>query len=278
MSLAFSACLLAILTSLACAIPGIFVVLKGESMVIDGIGHAVLPGIAVGYLFTADIGSPWLLLTAALGGLAVALLTEWLGRAKLVTGDASLGLVFPALFAFGTILISTKMSHVHLDVHTVLVGDLNLAVFANPNYLWVMLTVLIINAAFVAVAFPRLTASSFDAEFCRIQAIGGRGLHTAFMALVAFSATAAFHAAGAMLVIALMVFPAITARLLAHRVLPMLGLTCLVATGTAIAGFWAAYHLQAATSAAMTVANAVVFAAALGVYAWRSRQRSRRHI
>lgn len=58
-------------------------VLKRDSMLIDGIGHAVLPGIAVGYMFTADLNSPWLLLTAALGGLMVALLTEWIGRSGL---------------------------------------------------------------------------------------------------------------------------------------------------------------------------------------------------
>ena len=55
MTLAATACLLAVLTALACAIPGTFVVLKGQAMLIDGIGHAVLPGIAVGYLFTADL-------------------------------------------------------------------------------------------------------------------------------------------------------------------------------------------------------------------------------
>lgn len=99
MTLALSACLLAITTALACAIPGVFVVLKRDSMLIDGIGHAVLPGIAVGYMFTADLNSPWLLLTAALGGLMVALLTEWIGRSGLITNDAALGLIFPALFA-----------------------------------------------------------------------------------------------------------------------------------------------------------------------------------
>src|SRR5699024_9878817 len=87
MSLALSACILAITTALACAIPGVFVVLKRDSMLIDGIGHAVLPGIAVGYLFTSDIDSPWLLLTAALGGLAVALGTDWLGRSGIITND-----------------------------------------------------------------------------------------------------------------------------------------------------------------------------------------------
>lgn len=264
MTLALSACLLAITTALACAIPGVFVVLKRDSMLIDGIGHAVLPGIAVGYMFTADLNSPWLLLTAALGGLMVALLTEWIGRSGLITTDAALGLIFPALFAAGIILISTHLSHVHLDVHAVLVGDLNLVAFSNPGYSLVMLVVAIVNAAFILLCMPRLTTATFDSGFSRVAGIRTRGLHTIFIALVAATATAAFHAAGAMLVIALMVFPAICARLLSNRVPTMLAVACGVALCGAPIGFWLAYHANASTSAFMAVAYAGIFILILG--------------
>lgn len=264
MTLALSACLLAITTALACAIPGVFVVLKRDSMLIDGIGHAILPGIAVGYMFTADLNSPWLLLTAALGGLMVALLTEWIGRSGLITNDAALGLIFPALFAAGIILISTHLSHVHLDVHAVLVGDLNLVAFSNPGYSLVMLVVAIVNAAFILLCMPRLTTATFDSGFSRVAGIRTRGLHTIFIALVAATATAAFHAAGAMLVIALMVFPAICARLLSNRVPTMLAVACGVALCGAPIGFWLAYHANASTSAFMAVAYAGIFILILG--------------
>lgn len=264
MTLALSACLLAITTALACAIPGVFVVLKRDSMLIDGIGHAVLPGIAVGYMFTADLNSPWLLLTAALGGLMVALLTEWIGRSGLITNDAALGLIFPALFAAGIILISTHLSHVHLDVHAVLVGDLNLVAFSNPGYSLVMLIVALVNAAFILLCMPRLTTATFDSGFSRVAGIRTRGLHTIFIALVAATATAAFHAAGAMLVIALMVFPAICARLLSNRVPTMLAVACGVALCGAPIGFWLAYHANASTSAFMAVAYAGIFILILG--------------
>ena len=276
MTLALSACLLAITTALACAIPGVFVVLKRDSMLIDGIGHAVLPGIAVGYMFTADLNSPWLLLTAALGGLMVALMTEWIGRSGLITNDAALGLIFPALFAAGIILISTHLSHVHLDVHAVLVGDLNLVAFSNPRYSLVMLVVAIVNAAFILLCMPRLTTATLDTDFSRVAGIRTRGLHTIFIALVAATATAAFHAAGAMLVIALMVFPAICARLLSNRVPTMLAVACGVALCGAPIGFWLAYHANASTSAFMAVAYAGIFILILGFrFLISPRRRSR---
>ncbi|MCQ9335246.1 metal ABC transporter permease [Corynebacterium phoceense] len=274
MSLALAACLLAVATALACALPGVFVVLKRESMVIDGIGHAVLPGIALGYLFTADIDSPVLLVTAASAGLAVALGTEWLGRSGLLAGDAPLGLIFPALFAAGVILISTRMSHVHLDVHAVLVGDLNLVALTHPGYALVMAIIAILNVTFCAVALPRLTTSTFDPAFAHSAGLRTRELHVAFMALVSLTATAAFQAAGAMLVIALMVIPACAARLLTTRVMSMLAAACGIGILGALGGFWLSYHLNAATSAGIAVTDA-----GLGVLAFLiSRLRTTRFI
>ena len=274
MSLALAACLLAVATALTCALPGVFVVLKRESMVIDGIGHAVLPGIALGYLFTADIDSPVLLVTAASAGLAVALGTEWLGRSGLIAGDAPLGLIFPALFAAGVILISTRMSHVHLDVHAVLVGDLNLVALTHPGYALFMAIIAILNVTFCAVALPRLTTSTFDPAFAHSAGLRTRGLHVAFMALVSLTATAAFQAAGAMLVIALMVIPACAARLLTTRVMSMLAAACGIGILGALGGFWLSYHLNAATSAGIAVTDA-----GLGVLAFLiSRLRTTRFI
>src|SRR5699024_5686296 len=149
MSLALSACLLAITTALACAIPGVFVVLKRDSMLIDGIGHAVLPGSAIGYLFTSDLNSPSLLLTAALGGLLLSLLRDLIFCFGLITNGSAFVLIFPVLFAACIILISTRLSHVHLDVHAVLVGSLNLLAFSNPGSSVVMTIIAIINASFI---------------------------------------------------------------------------------------------------------------------------------
>ena len=267
MSLASSAFLLAVVTAIACAIPGVFVVLSRQSMLIDGISHAVLPGIALGFLFTASLTSPWLLVTTVVGGLLVAIGSEWLTRSGWLAGDAALGRIYPALFAAGVILISTRFSHVHLDVHAVLVGDLNLAAMTRPPFVAVMGTVAAINAAVTLIALPRLAARAFS----------GRGLATVYLALVTLTCTAAFHAAGAMLVIALMVFPAITARLLTRRVPAMLAVAVAVAVLTATAGFWCAYHLNAATSPAMTVANAVVFLAVLALKTVTRREAGATH-
>lgn len=263
--------LLAVVTALACALPGVYVVLRRESMLVDAIAHAVLPGIVVGYFFTRNLDSPWLILGAAAAGLVVVLGSRLLTDSGLIAGDAPQGLVFPALFSAGVILVTLNFANVHLDTDAVLVGDLNLAAFGHltvggtsigPPYLYVMLAVLLANIAFLTAFRRQLTAATFDAPFASILGIPVKTVNTAFMFLVSVTVTAAFNAAGAILVISLVVAPAATAHLLTTRLSTMFAVTAAVAVMGGLAGFWIAYAVDAATSAAMAVSYGAIFAAA----------------
>lgn len=264
--------LLALVTALACALPGVFVVLRRSSMLVDAISHAVLPGIVVGYLLTRDLDSPVLIVGAALSGMLVVLGGEWLARTGLVAGDAPQGLIFPALFSVGVILVTAQLADIHLDVHAVLVGDLNLAAFEHlevggvsigPPYLYVMLGVLALNAAFVGLHYPALKVTTFDPRFASSLGIRVRRLDTAFMFLVSVTVTAAFHAAGAILVIALVIVPAATANLVSRRLSVMIAVTLGVAAVGALGGFWLAYAVDAPTSAGMAVFSGLLFTGVL---------------
>ncbi len=285
MSFVVGTLLLAIVTAVACALPGVFVVLRKNSMLVDAISHAILPGIILGYFFTRNLDSPVLILGAALAGLAVVLGSEYLSRTGLITGDAPQGLIFPALFSIGVIMVTLNFADVHLDTHAVLVGDLNLAAFEHlfingvsigPTYLYVMLGVLLINVTFLTLFHRQMKVSTFDPQFA--QSIGMRtGLfNTVFMFLVSLTVTAAFNAAGAILVIALMVIPAATAYLLTNRLPVMIGLTVVVAIVGATAGFGVSYVLDAATSAGMSVFYGFMFASAMIFVRLRERHHRRR--
>lgn len=274
--------LLAVVTAVACALPGVFVVLRRGSMLVDAISHAVFPGIVLGFALTRDLDSPFLVLGAAATGLIVVLGAEFLERTGLIAGDAPQGLVFPALFSLGVIAVTLDFGGVHLDTHTVLVGDLNIAAFEQltvggvpigPSYLYVMLGVLALNAAFLAVCWRPLVAATFDAPFAATIGLRPRLLHLAFMLLVALTVTAGFHAAGAILVIALVVVPAALALLLSRRLPIVMALAVGVAAVGALLGFGAAYALDAATSAGMAVTYGILFFVALGVTALRRRRR-----
>lgn len=285
MSFVVGTMLLAVVTALACALPGVFVVLRRNSMLVDAISHAIFPGIIFGYFLTRNFNSP-LLILAALAGLVVVLGSEWLARTGLLTGDAPQGLIFPALFSAGVILVTLEFANIHLDTHAVLAGDLNIAAWQpliiagthlGPAYLYVMLGVLLINVVFLTLFYSKLKVTTFDPEFATSLGIRSRLLNTAFMFLVSVTITAAFNAAGAILVIALVVVPPATAYLLTTRLPVMIALTALIAIGGALAGFWVAYVLNVATSAGMSLFYGLVFAAVLVVTRLLPRQRRKRH-
>lgn len=272
MSFLLGTALLAVVTAVACAVPGVFIVLRRGSMLIDAMSHAVFPGIVLGYALTHDLTSPLLLLTATLASLAIVLGAQCLARTGLISGDAPQGLIHPALFSLGVILVSRDFAHVHLDTHAVLVGDLNLAAwepleiaghYLGPRYLFIMGGITLLMILFIAVAYRPLTIATFDPDFALTQGIPLRGLTQAFMFLVALIVTASFHAAGAILVVALVVAPASTALLLSTRLVWTVALSVGIAAVGATLGFTLAYHLDAATSAAMTVLYGLLFLAAL---------------
>ena len=96
--------LIAVVVAAACALPGVFLVLRSMSMMADAISHTVLLGIVLAFFVVADLQSPWLLLGAAAVGVLTVSLVELLNRTQLVKQDAAIGLVFPALFSLANMV------------------------------------------------------------------------------------------------------------------------------------------------------------------------------
>ena len=90
--------LIAIFVSVACTIPGVFLVLRGVALMSDAISHAILLGIVVFFFLVHDLDSPLLLIGASLSGVLTVSLTEILIKTNRMKKDAAIGLVFPFSF------------------------------------------------------------------------------------------------------------------------------------------------------------------------------------
>ena len=110
--------LIAIAVSIACAIPGVFLVLRRMSMMADAITHTVFLGIVLAFFVTEDLNSPLLLVGATVVGVGTVWLTEMVHNTGLVNEDASIGIIFPLLFSIAIILVSLYSGNAHLDVKT----------------------------------------------------------------------------------------------------------------------------------------------------------------
>ncbi|MES3629816.1 MAG: metal ABC transporter permease [Longimonas sp.] len=281
--------LVAAVTAVACALPGAFLVLRRMAMMSDAITHAILPGIVVGFFLTESLGSPLLLVGAALTGLLTVALVESIERTGLVREDAAIGIVFPILFSIGVILIARYAGDVHLDLDAVLLGELAFAPFnrlelfgsdLGPRALWVMGTVLLLNAAFLFTFYKELKLATFDPVLAAALGFMPGVLHYALMGMVSITAVSAFDAVGAILVVALMVGPPATAYLLTDRLDVMIGLSAALGVANALIGYAAAAWLDASIAGSMATVAGLLFGLAFllaperGLVAQQMQQRT----
>jgi manganese/zinc/iron transport system permease protein len=261
---------IAVVTAVAAALPGTYLVLRRTAMVSDAISHAILPGIVVAFFLVRDLNSPLLLVAAAATGVLTVVLIEALIRTRLVPEDASIGIVFPALFSIGVILISRAASDVHLDTDSVLLGELAFAPFhrltvggsdLGPAALWTMGVILIVNASLVLLAWKELKLATVDVGLAALLGFHPSIIHYGLMSMVSVTAVGAFDAVGSILVVALMIAPPATAYLLAERLGTVIGLAAAVAAAGAVLGWATALALDVSIAGSIAAASGVFFAA-----------------
>jgi manganese/zinc/iron transport system permease protein len=260
--------LVAVLVATACALPGVFLVLRRTAMVSDAISHTILFGIVIGFLIVRDLESPLLLVGATLTGVLTVWLVELLTRTRRVKEDAAIGLVFPLLFSLAVILISRFAGNAHLDNDAVLLGEIGFAPFDRltllgldlPRGVWVMGGILPANLLFIGLFYKELKLTTFDAGLAAALGFAPAVLHYSLMTLVSLTAVGAFDAVGAILVIALMIGPPAAAYLLTDRLPVMLGLSVLIGAISAITGYWMARVFDTTISGAMATMVGVSFA------------------
>lgn len=260
--------LIASVVAVACALPGVFLVLRRMAMMADAISHTVLLGIVIVFFVTRDINSPLLILGATATGVLTVSLVELLNRTRLVKEDAAIGLIFPALFSVAIILISRFAGDVHLDTDAVLLGELAFAPFERlelfgldlgPQALYVMGGVLALNLTFIALFYKELKLATFDPGLAAALGFSPVLIHYGLMALVSVTAVGAFDAVGSVLVVALMIGPAAAAYLLTDQLARMLLYSAAMGIGSAVSGYWLAHWLDASIAGSMATMVGVMF-------------------
>lgn len=267
-----------IVTAIACAVPGCFLVLRKMSMMGDAISHAVLPGIAVGFLLTGSRSSLPMFLAAALTGVLTAVFTQWVSKFGRVDRGAAMGIVFTTLFAIGLILIVRAADNVDLDPGCVLYGAMELAPLDTVSFLSFQIpravlsigSIMLINIVIIAALFKEFRISSFDPSLADTLGFSSNKLHYLLMTMVAVTTVAAFEAVGSIIVIAMLIVPPATALLLTRRLVPMILISCGVGTIAAALGHYGAITIpgwfgfdSTSTSGMMATATGLLF-----VLAW----------
>lgn len=272
MSSTLAILLTGVLVASACALLGNFLILRRMALMSDAISHAILPGLVGGYFLARGPN----LLVGFLGAAAAAALTvflvEALQKTRRVDGGSAMGIVFPAMFALGVVLVSKFFADVHLDTDAVLYGNIEFAAFdilflgdrdLGPLSLWVMGGLCLLNLAFLGIFYKELKLTTFDPGLAAALGFSPVVMHYATMAVLSVTTVGAFTAVGAILVVALVIVPAATAYLLTDRLAVMIGLSVAIGAAAAVAGYYVAVAVDASIAGSIVTMTALFFAAAL---------------
>lgn len=291
MSSAFQIGLVAAFAGLACALAGVFLVLRRMAMMADAISHAILPGLVAGYVLAHGPNLWWGFLGATVAGLLTVFLVESLTKSKRVKEDSAIGLVFPVLFALGVFVISKYLSNVHIDTDAVLYGEIAFAPFdtlvinghdLGPQSAWVLGGLTLFNGLFLALLYKELKLSTFDAGLAATLGFMPALIHYLVMGVVAVTTVGAFSAVGAILSVALIIVPPVTASLLTKKLPQMIAVSLLVGVSSALAGYGLAswWNVSISGMIATTLGGVfgivLLFAPKQGIVAQEVRRRRQR--
>src|SRR5690554_6915545 len=236
--------IIAILSSIACVIPGTFLLLKRMALISDAISHSILPGIVIGFFVKNSLNTPYPVIGAIFFAMIMVVVSEALHRSNLVKGDTAIALVFPPLFSIGVILVSLFAGNVHLDTDAVLLGELAFAPFERvaflgttvPKSMIKMAIIVVINLIVMILLFKELKVSTFDPTLSNSLGFSPAFLHYLLMLMTSITAVGAFDSVGAILVLAFMITPTATALLLTNSLFLMVIISFGLATVSSIGG------------------------------------------
>ncbi|MHA7850883.1 metal ABC transporter permease [Roseovarius sp.] len=253
-SLSLTPMLIGICAAIACALPGNFLLLRGQALIGDAISHVVLPGIVLAFLVTGTVAAWPMMLGAGAAALVAVLLIEAIRRLGRIEPGAAMGVVFTAMFAGGVLLLEqSDTSQVHLDVQHALYGNLESLIWldatgwssltdpealrALPPELPRIVATLGFVMLFTAILWRPLKLSTFDEGFARTLGLPIRALSLGLVIVAAIAAVAAFDAVGSIIVIAMFICPPAAARLMTDRLEAQIGWSVLFAAMSAVLGY-----------------------------------------
>jgi manganese/zinc/iron transport system permease protein len=254
LSIDLPAILVAVLSATSCGLLGNFLVLRRQALIGDAISHVALPGIVAGFLIAGTIATLPLMLGAMVAAVIAAGLIEIIRRAGRLESGAAMGVVFTTMFAIGIVLLEqTGASNAHIDAEHALYGNLESTLWLGvtgwddaltwealsqlPRQLITLAGVTAAIAIMIVAFYKELKVSTFDAGLAASLGLPVRTISTVLIVVVALAAVAAFEAVGSILVIAMFICPAATARMLTDSLSRQLWLSVLVAVIAGVGGY-----------------------------------------
>jgi len=257
------ALLAGVLVSIACAVAGTFVILRGLAFIGDALAHGVLPGIALGIL----IGFPGVLGAAIGAAVMIGGITLITQRSRL-SSDTAIGLLFVGMLALGVAIVS-RSSSFSGDLTRILFGEI---LGINLTSILVQAAATVVIGAIAIICARPFLLLSFDPEQAEVAGFRVRLYHNIMLFMIAVTVIVSFQTVGTLLVFGLLIAPAGAGALLARRIEAMMAWATLFGALSMYAGLLISYHFNLAAGAAITLVTVLIFFVVFTIQNTRSRR------
>ncbi len=253
----------AIVVGVVCASVGVFVVLRGLAFLGDAIAHAAFPGVVIAFLLNVN-----LIVGGSIAAVLSALTIGAVARRSGLREDTAIGVVFSGMFALGIVLFATLRTYTG-DLLGILFGNV-LGISQDQLVLASVAAVLIL--AVLWIVWRELVFVSFDPVGAAAAGLRPVLYDTLLLGLIGMAIAISVQIVGVVLVVAMLVTPAATARLVSRDLRTLLAVSLAIAVTSAVAGIWISYFVNAASGGTIVLVATTLFAL---VWAGRSLARSR---
>lgn len=239
-----------LIASVALAVVGTWVVLRGMTFLGDALVHGVVPGIALAILFDFSV-----LIGAAAAAVVMILGVNLVHRQTSFSEDTGIGLLFVGMLAAGVIIISRTGAYAG-ELTSILFGD---ALGVTDGDLYVLAAVTGVTLVVSGLLYRPFLVLSFNEQKAELLGLRPRLAHVAMLALITLSIVGSFQTVGALLVFGLLVGPPATATLIVRRVPAIMAVAALIGAVSVTIGLAISYHADTAGSATMALVPIVLF-------------------
>lgn len=255
---------------------GVFLVLRRMSLMGDAMAHAILPGVAVGFL-TAGLSLSAMTIGGMVTGLVVAMLAGAIARVTPLREDASFAAFYLVSLGLGVLLVSLRGSNMDL-IHVLFGTVLGL----DDAALLLVTMASSITLVVLAMILRPLILECLDPIFLRNEGRTGSLIHMVFLILLVMTLVAGFQVLGTLMVVGIMMLPATAARFWVSSAGRQMILAAALGTVSSYAGLLFSYHLNVPASPAIILSAGClyflsVFFGPLGGLLQVARQARARH-
>ncbi len=242
----------AVLMAVTCSLLSCWLILMGWSLMGDAISHAVLPGVVLAYI----VGAPFAVGALAAALVAVTLMWGIRSGTRRIADDTAIGIVFTTLFALGLVLISVTPSHT--DLNHILFG--NVLGISTADVLQTAILGLIVSAILLAKRKDFILVA-FDANFAHAIGLSPRMISGILLVMLALTNVVALQIVGVVLVVAMLIIPGATARMLTNKFSRMLVIAPVVSVIGSVAGLYVSYYADVSPGGAVVLVQGLIFTA-----------------